>query len=197
MCPKDEIISAYLDGEVESPWAEKLKIHISTCKKCAQRLADMQNLRSRLLDEAEPDFGPALQRLRRRVYFHSVGQGSTVPARTPRELPFWKRKVNLPMPAAVALSFMLFLLFASFFFFMGQQNNIAMAKREPASYKSQPVQVTVPINGMQVDNLEVLLKLLNNKDFSQEVLMQLPKDSQFSVFGEPEIEKISTDRQGE
>jgi hypothetical protein len=193
MCPKDELISAFLDGEVEAPWEEKLKAHFAECGRCGRRLADMCSLRSMLARDKEPDYRPAMQSVQRRLYFHRAAAEADTRSGTERELPFWKRKVRIPMPAAALLSLVLFILFASFFFFMGQ-NNTQMAKRGTELYNSQPVQVTVPINGMKVDDLEVLLKLLNNKDFSQEVLMQLPDDSQFSVFGEPEIEKVNKER---
>ncbi len=186
MCPKDEIISAYLDGEVETPWKEKLKEHFSECSKCAKRLSEIQSISYLLKQDKEPDCQPALQRVHRRIYFHSSESTHRIGGQQEKDLPFWRRRVHIPMPAAVLLSVVLFILFASFFFFMGQ-NNTQMAHKGPELYNSQPIQVTVPIEGLEAGDLEVLLKLLNNKDFSQEVLMELPEDSQFTVFGEPEF----------
>jgi hypothetical protein len=190
MCPKNEIISAFLDGEIEAPWKEKLKEHFSACGACRQRLAEMQNLQKILKQEQEFDYLPALERVRRRIYYHTMNRESSFLGIPEKELPFWKRKVHLPMPLAVLLSIVLFILFASFFFFIGQ-SNVQMAKRGNEIVGPQPVQVSVDIK-----DLEVLQQLLRNKDFSQEVLLELPKDSQFTVFGESELSKqeIKKDR---
>ena len=189
MCPKDEIISAYIDGEVETPWQDKLKAHFSECSKCAERLREMQSISQLLKQDKEPDFKPVLNRVYKRIYFHSSEKRLGSGRRQEKELPFWKRKVYIPMPAAVTLSVVLLILFASFFFFVGQ-NNTQMANKGQELYNTQPVQVTVPIEGIEANDLEVLLKLLNNKDFGQEVLMELPEDSQFTVFGEPEFSEL-------
>jgi hypothetical protein len=184
MCPKNEIISAFLDGEIEAPWDQKLKDHFTACKACSQKLAEMQALQKILGGNQEFDYKPVMERVRRRIYFHTTDKQSVSSAPAENDLPFWKRKVQLPMPLAVLFSVLLFILFASFFFFMGQSNT-QMANRGKLITGPQPVQVS-----LEVKDLEVLQKLLANKDFSQEVLMELPKDSQFTVFGEPEVGKI-------
>ncbi len=33
-CPDTDLYSAYVDGEIPSPWKEKLEEHLSTCEKC-------------------------------------------------------------------------------------------------------------------------------------------------------------------
>lgn len=36
-CPDSDLFSAYVDGEVPSPWKEKLEAHASSCPECAKR----------------------------------------------------------------------------------------------------------------------------------------------------------------
>jgi hypothetical protein len=193
MCPKDEIISAYIDGEVETPWKEKLKAHFSECSRCAERLKELQSVSSLLQQDKEPDCEQALKRVYKRIYFHSSAEERNISRQQEKAIPFWKRRVHIPLPAALVFSVVLFILFASFFFSLGQ-NNTQMANKSPVLYNTQPIQVTVPIEGLEANDLEVLLKLLNNKDFSQEVLMELPEDSQFTVFGEPEFSDPKIER---
>jgi anti-sigma factor RsiW len=38
MCPDPSILSAYRDGEVPSPWAERIAAHVSSCAECARRI---------------------------------------------------------------------------------------------------------------------------------------------------------------
>ncbi len=36
-CPDSDLFSAYIDGEVPSPWKEKLEFHLSSCLECKKR----------------------------------------------------------------------------------------------------------------------------------------------------------------
>ena len=39
MCPERQIISLYVDGELPSPWKEKLETHLESCPACRKTLA--------------------------------------------------------------------------------------------------------------------------------------------------------------
>lgn len=38
-CPDPSLFSAYADGEVPSPWKEKLEAHLSSCAECSKRVS--------------------------------------------------------------------------------------------------------------------------------------------------------------
>ncbi|HOT62647.1 MAG TPA: zf-HC2 domain-containing protein, partial [Treponemataceae bacterium] len=46
-CPDQDLYSAYVDGEVPSPWKEKLEAHASkcpTCRRAVERFASVSAL---------------------------------------------------------------------------------------------------------------------------------------------------------
>lgn len=45
-CPDSDLFSAYVDGEIPSPWKEKLESHISSCESCANRTNRYERLHS-------------------------------------------------------------------------------------------------------------------------------------------------------
>ena len=52
MCPDRDLVSAYVDGEVPSPWRERLEEHLASCPNCAALAASYAALGERL--RAEP-----------------------------------------------------------------------------------------------------------------------------------------------
>lgn len=55
MCLDDQLISTYLDGELEEPWKSQVEEHLSYCQKCKSRLESLENLRSQIKDAALSD----------------------------------------------------------------------------------------------------------------------------------------------
>ena len=56
ICPDTSLYSAYVDGEVPSPWKEKLEEHLASCEKCRAVESRYRTLRGamRQLDMREP-----------------------------------------------------------------------------------------------------------------------------------------------
>ncbi|MDR0511540.1 MAG: zf-HC2 domain-containing protein, partial [Treponema sp.] len=44
MCPDRQIVSLYLDGELPSPWREKMEAHLDSCQQCSCALAKYRTL---------------------------------------------------------------------------------------------------------------------------------------------------------
>jgi len=38
MCPEPQLLSVYTDGELPSPWKEKLEAHLGECSECKEKL---------------------------------------------------------------------------------------------------------------------------------------------------------------
>ncbi len=47
-CPEPDLHSAYIDGEVNSPWREKIEAHLASCESCRTELAKLEGLRNML-----------------------------------------------------------------------------------------------------------------------------------------------------
>ncbi|HQL32310.1 MAG TPA: zf-HC2 domain-containing protein, partial [Treponemataceae bacterium] len=53
-CPDADLYSAYVDGEVPSPWKEKLEAHSAVCPDCRKRVQRYQALHSLMKKEIAP-----------------------------------------------------------------------------------------------------------------------------------------------
>lgn len=104
MCLDDSLLSAYVDGEVPSPWDERMKSHLSACAACRAKAAAYVRLKERLAgDETGAEtlvFAQANARIAASLDF----SGSR--ARGAREslhgfiAKFWSRQITMSMPIA-------------------------------------------------------------------------------------------------
>jgi len=91
------MLSVYLDGELPSPWKEKLESHVSGCKDCAARI---ESYRSVFPAPARVPATDTTSEAGERVWQRldaSARQG-----RLSRRRAIWRRNVSLPLPAIAA-----------------------------------------------------------------------------------------------
>ena len=50
MCLNDEIISEYIDGELQDPWKTQLEEHLDWCTACKQRYDELMSVKTRMAD---------------------------------------------------------------------------------------------------------------------------------------------------
>ena len=92
-CPDRQMLSVYLDGELPSPWREKLESHVSGCPECAARIEAYKRAVPTPADEArEREAG---ERVWRRL-------GESAPRGRRPVGAIWRRSVPLPAVAAAA-----------------------------------------------------------------------------------------------
>ena len=48
MCLDDQIISEYIDGELQEPWKTQLEEHLDWCPSCKKRFEDISSLKTRM-----------------------------------------------------------------------------------------------------------------------------------------------------
>jgi Putative zinc-finger len=53
-CPDTDLYSAYVDGEVPSPWKEKLESHIASCPRCRNRVERYRRIALCMHEELAP-----------------------------------------------------------------------------------------------------------------------------------------------
>lgn len=176
MCPDKETLSAYLDGEIDFPWYDHLGKHIGQCDSCREHLQGLQELGDRLRADAEPDPGPSLARLRRRL-----AADSRIPP--PRRFPVLSRRISLPLPlAALAMLVILCLTVSLFVLALNMRSSVPRMSIKKLPYGATEVEVAAPI-----EDLEKLLKSLNQPAFTEEIIFTLPEDSRFIMAGEPRM----------
>ena len=119
-CPDSNLYSALADGEVPSPWREKLEAHVASCPACQKRVARYRTLRSLLRDGA-PNLSDDqldasyLRLMAKRDVAREASRSLAAADRASGEdaagtshkllkFPVWARaSISLPLPALAAL----------------------------------------------------------------------------------------------
>jgi len=172
MCPELRTLSAYLDGETPSHLAESIRSHLRECPKCQARLDRLRSVTQHLIQAEHPD-----DRYSKARVWARLKESST--RGTEDRVALWRRRVDLPLPL-VALAAGLFVLlgFALVLTVANRDMRMMRIKTEPSGITE--VQVAAPIR-----DLEKILQYLENQETNRESIIQLPKDSEFFVLGEP------------
>jgi hypothetical protein len=179
MCPDHQILSLYLDGELPSPWKEKLESHLPLCVRCRERL-DAYRILSRSLGRDENREG--LEAAQERVLLRLQNRGEDA---LPRSLSLWRRKLSVPLPAAAAAAAILLFALGVFVFrqiiFAGFAQDKVMAAG-----------VNLDLQGiMPVSDINGILQYLGDKDTGDIVILRLPESRNFMSSGEPRILKAA------
>jgi len=162
MCPEFEILSAYFDGEIGSPWDKTIEAHCASCKDCCARLASLSRLRTGIRAIPEPDVAGSFEKIRRNV-------SDALEKRLGHRIPFWKQSIRIPMPV-FAMSMLLIVAIGVSFVVRQSAGNFGTAKSEKDSTASE-----LQIATTSADDVEALLNSLDKTGSPQEVVIKLPK----------------------
>jgi hypothetical protein len=174
-CPNPDLLSAFFDGEVETPWSERIKEHVESCHRCQQTMAELESLRQVLLADEEPPVEGPLQRTLERL------QSRRSPRSWRRRPRLWRTRISVPVPAIAAM-LLVFAGMGGLLIFLSTRPNFPFMsiKRQPSGITE--VQVAAPI-----EDLEQLLKSLDQESGNQQLIINLPADTEFLKFGEPRM----------
>ncbi len=176
MCPEFEILSAYFDGEIGSPWDKTIEAHCASCKDCCARLASLSRLRAGIRAIPEPDVAGSFEKIRRNV-------SDALDKRLANRIPIWKQSIRIPIPVFA----MSMLLIAAI--------GVSLAVRQPAgspgtaTAKSEKDSTAseLQIATTSADDVEALLNSLDKTGSPQEVVIKLPEGSRLDKVGEPTL----------
>jgi anti-sigma factor RsiW len=175
MCPDHQIISVYADGELPSPWKEKLERHLSNCASCSERLASYRGVSGLLHEDARVEDGEAAaNRVRDRLLRRAPGLSPSL------YRPLWRRNVVVPLPLAAAAAVLIV-----FLSLVWVRREAAPVNVEAVAGVNLDIQDTVPISGM-----DGVLQYLSAGDDSDYVILMLPERN-FMSAGEPAIIKAA------
>lgn len=177
MCPDRQIISAYLDGELESPWDTAIAEHLAACPACFSLHARLAETRRILREEPVADWHAPMERVRRAL------RARTSPRR--REPAVWARRVSVPLPVA-ALAAALVLFFGIALAVTQLRPRIGLLRITKAPAGGTEIQISAPIS-----ELETLLKSVGAEDTAREDVILLPKNVRLLPIGEPRMGKAA------
>ena len=186
MCPNHQIISLYLDGELPSPWKEKMQSHLSGCPECQAAFARYKSLGDAM--EAVP--AETIRASQDRVWkkltapqlivsnnaIHRNQEGFKPKKRV------WSRKISLPLPVAAAAAIVIIFAFVALAGIRGTK-------------PLQNVMATASLGGMGLDNygtvpmqdMNGLIQYFSSQDNGDIMVIRLPESRKFSRAGEPAL----------
>jgi len=177
MCPDREILSAWLDGEIDAPWDRALEEHVGSCPECRALLERLEAVRRTLLEAPVPDWRPAMERVRSSL----VARGFA----SEKAAPVWRRRVSMPVPLAVAACLLVMVL-AGALAVSVIQSSFGMVRITRQGSGGTEIRIAAPVG-----DLEALLQSLDKDAGSLEGVIRLPKDVQLLPVGEPRMGKAT------
>jgi anti-sigma factor RsiW len=166
MCPDRQILSVYFDGELDSPWREKLEKHLEDCPQCREQLESYRFIRQKL---CMPSVYP--ERSIEKVWAKTQPLGFTHKRRAGR---FWAGSVSVPLPLAAAAGLVIVLTLA------------ALITRQPVRI-SDPQLAGLEVQDMTpVSDMASFFQYLGSENSPDMVIIQLPNTT-FKNAGEPQM----------
>jgi len=171
------MLSVYLDGELPSPWREKLESHVSACPACAGRIKAYRSISSARSGEApggEGAVGAASERVWQRLGASGGRAARPLPGRA-----IWRRRVSVPLPAAAAAAI------------AGMALALALWAPGPegsARRDARPVTLAAEADlYVPIDDMESVVDYLIARSGSELLVLRLPEYQSFVASGEPAI----------
>lgn len=192
MCPDRDLLSAYADGEVPSPWKERIAEHLASCGNCAAVVERYESLRARFRADACSGEVAMVERVRARVERDLASRpasprGSFVPGRVAWPGTTRGRRVSLPLPLAAAAA-------AALLFFAG----LAAAGLFRPSGSAVPALASAEVipNGAQEVSMDGILRYLDSQNAQVTLTINLPSETTFGEPGNPVIVRASKANKG-
>jgi hypothetical protein len=196
MCPDRQLLSVYLDGELPSPWKEKMENHLASCSLCRGTLETWKRISGDMRIEEDPRAGERVwDRLRLRMEdaegakitggeeaFRPAAAFSGAGRRVRAAI--WRRRVSLPFPAVAgmaAAAAVMVLILGSVLFRPSPSPIPAISSLENAG-------IDMELNSIRpVSDVSGVLQYLESMDSDDIVIIRLPESRSFQSAGEPKM----------
>jgi len=205
MCPDAQLLSVYSDGELPSPWKEKMESHLAQCPLCRHRLEVYGLLSGSDREKAAAAAAEAATRERvwkkieEKTGIGAAASEVAAPASVPYEHPyqlyarpgFWGRRVSIPLPAAAAA--VLLIIAAAALWAVRNGENMTVT----SEYALWPSAIEAGFDSPGIypaADLNDVLQYLDSRDSGDIVILRLPETRSFMSSGEPIIKAAGYSR---
>ena len=180
-CPDYQLLSVYHDGELPSPWREKLENHLAGCPDCNARLETYRRISQEV---TQPD-AAALDEARERVWQRlEQSAGSVRNYRRLYPAKIWQRRISVPLPAAAVAAVLLVVL--TFVWVRRAPESGAVSGMAFAAEAQIDTPEIIPVSDM-----ESVLQYLSSRDNGEMLIIRLPESRNFYNYGEPAMIKAA------
>jgi len=176
MCPDAELLSAWTDGEVPSPWKERISKHLEGCASCAEKVAGFRRLSMRIRSSGTLDEGVVVARIASRL---GVDEARIVVAKG------GSRGLSMPLPFVAAAAVALLVVGAFGGRVLSQPGYLAAAS---SSTRTAGLETSAgPMSGNQT--MDSLVRYIEAQNAPLSMTIKLPANASFSGGGAPMIVK--------
>lgn len=168
MCPDEEVLSAYVDGELSDTWKTRVQEHLSMCSRCAGIVDEYVSIRETLREADIAVTDDMIERAYHEIMARRKVEGADS---------FWRRKILLPLPIAAAAAVLLLAAAAALFIAGGFSSS-----RQSLASSSE---VILPQEEGEIKTLEDVLRVFESQNAHIEIFIQLPEDRGAPRMGEP------------
>ena len=178
MCPDRELLSAYMDGEVPSPWKERIAEHLASCAKCSAVVRDYGSLSENLASAPCPGEAGIVERGRTR-FEAELASRAAVPRRASlSHFERGQRMISVPLPLAAAAAIAILALAG-----LNTVNLIA------SNHGPKPALATAEVvpHGAQQVSMDDVLHYLDSQNAQLTLTIKLPSEATFNEPGTPVI----------
>jgi len=184
MCPDPQLLSIYVDGELPSPWNEKMDAHLRECSACREKFENFKKIREMFGKDASANkiSEADIQASKEKIWRNIEAKRRFTPY--PR---IWRRRISISIPAAAAAAIIIALA-AIFITNSGQILNNGFAGKKPDNKSNIILAAEEEIPGIipAATDLNGVLQYLG-ADSSDIIILRLPESRNFSRVGEPAI----------
>jgi hypothetical protein len=173
MCPDKQLLSVYYDGEIPSPWKEKMASHLAVCDSCRAAVDAYGALSKTLHDDVPIAASP------RRWEPEAARPLGT------RRLALRTRRLALPLPFAAAAAVALVVLGAALL--------LAAGFRHPVDTRTVAEGIALEAQIMpEISTMGDALRFIESDELFAEsqssyVIMRMPENKTFYNFSNPQI----------
>ena len=187
MCPDRQIISLFLDGELPSPWNDKMKSHLASCPECQTIYEGYGGLREKLGDLNEDTVKTAQDRVWEKLNAEeewNLKPSSSQSMIKRSSLRVWRGSVTLPLPVAAAAAV---IIIVAFFALLGIRGNATVPV--PVVQDSvTALNIGLDDQGIvPVTDMNGVLRYLSSQDNGDFMVIRLPETRNFSRIGDPAL----------
>ncbi|MDR2793426.1 MAG: zf-HC2 domain-containing protein [Treponema sp.] len=187
MCPERQLLSVYLDGELPSPWKEKMEAHLVSCPKCAALLERFKGYMDMLKTPRSELDGVVKERVWQNLSTDPAHKrerdGGYNPAASNRRM--WRRTIMLPLPAVVAAAAVFIM---TFVFAVTRSFAPAVEEQQTPVMASTNNPVDFGVKSIVSDqDMGSIFHYLEQEDMSDYMIIKLPESRTFTRIGDPEI----------
>lgn len=192
MCPDRQFLSVYFDGELPSPWKERMEQHLETCSVCRENLARYKEISGSLsgvvADECAA-MNAAKTQIWEKVGVFEGGQPVAGNRRLSRFMPAMRIPAAFASAlagAAVAAAIVCVIWLVS----PARNNGMAQSALSNSSENfagiavSSDYELNLP-DITPVSNMNEVLRYLEDDDSSNIVIIKLPERKKFNRYGDP------------